>query len=82
MDDVITNSGSRRFAISVMDDMKIFHKCMKIIKMHTKHSAQDNNYKYGDDAKLCVKKRYLRAPPGVVQRHNKKVNFRKNSFVL
>ena len=58
-------------AISVIDDMKIFHKCMKIITMHTKHSAQVNNHKYGDDAKLCVKKRQLRAPPGEVQRHNK-----------
>lgn len=71
MDDVITNSGSRGVAISVTDDMKICHKCMKIITMHTKHCAQVNNHKYGDDAKLCVKK-HLRAPPGVVQRHNKK----------
>jgi hypothetical protein len=72
MDDVITNSGSRRVAISVTDDMKIVHKRTKIITMHMKHSAQVNHHKYGDDVELCVKKRHLRAPPGVVQRHNKK----------
>jgi len=57
MDDVITNSGFRRVAISVTGDTKIFHKYMTIITMHTKHSAQVNNHKYGNDAKLCVKKK-------------------------
>jgi len=56
MDDVSTNSGSRRVAISVINDRKTFYKCMKIVTMHTKHSAQGNNHKHGNDAKVCVKK--------------------------